>query len=492
MNPATQVKLINLAEAQDKVNEALSRAKAAIGKVPEWADLPKSTRITIKTPCWDPLPKNQAELLLRVVSEVAGLLSTESKKGGFELEGQKFPEATVDFVNTAVTKLEALAARGQIGDLLDYAKFAYNLEEAKAEDSSEAIKAPDLSTPTYQVSKGDLTQALVSTEGKLGNWNAGKVNFQKGKVRDNYSLDDRTFVSIATDRLSANNIPNLTHIPHKGAVLTSMSNFWLDKAKEIGKSFGIGTHLKPGSESTDPNVTIAHKVTPLPVEVVVRRYLTGTAYGRYKKAERDPSKTNIIFGDRKLAAGIKENQRLNAVLIDPTTKGKDDISVTDAQAAVLVGKDEWANIKQFTRRFFLEAEKIAAKAGVIIPDTKFEFGRTNDGKIVLIDEILTPDSSRFWFGGDGEGSYKYAFARGQTPPSFDKDPIRRWAREQTQAGTQEASLQGKVPEELVRSTAQNYIRIHDLITGKRFEPNQDMNAVDRIKANLTTTGFLRE
>ena len=467
----TQVKFIDLNEAQSRTSTALATAQKIMKDT-----FPDST-------------ENQAKLLFRVITEISELLNQKSKKGGYELEGQRFPESTISFIEQVLTHLESKATLSQ--DIIShYNKFTYTLPEAKAEDLREIVSAPNLSIETYQVTEADLDKVLKSTQGQLEGWDANSVKFQQGKVRDNYSLDDRTFVSIATDRLSANNIPNLTLIPYKGAVLTSMSNFWLNKAQEIGKKYGIGSHMRAGLESTDANTTIADKVTTLPVEVVVRRYLTGTAYGRYKKATEDPSQANTIFGDHKLAPGIKEHQRLNAIIIDPTTKGKDDIPVTDAQASVLVGQDDWENIKNFTKEFFEAAEQIASQAGIIIPDTKFEFGRTLDGKIVLIDEILTPDSSRFWFGGEAEGSYSAAFKAAQTPASFDKDPIRKWAASETQAGKATEQLQGQVPPELVLSTAQNYIRVHDLITGTKFNPDQDSNVLERIKSNLQKVNLL--
>ncbi len=451
--------------------------------------------------------KNLASLILTTVTGVANLLSLQSSKGDFELWGHQFPSTLKSEMQNLVADFKTLTTPGRKeidsvqvqamkARLEPYLGFKYDLPVANVDGANQKIDAPKLSEASYTPSAKDMENVLKNTlaDSENWHWSAASVARKEGKVRDNYVLDGKTFVSIASDRVSALNIPNIGFVPHKGALLTSMTNFWLDFAKPLLKKHNIGIHIQKGKENIDPNVTVANKVIPLPVEVVVRRYITGTAHKRYVEAEKGSiAQRDTIFGDHKLAPGIKRNQKLDQIVVDPTTKGKDDIPVTDAQASAIVGKQDWDRVREFAKELFAAAEEYAAKKGIILADTKFEFGRTVDGKLFVIDEVLTPDSSRYWFGGEAEGSYNQAYAAAKDPESFDKDPIRRKVEAMRKDGMSDEKIQETgVGEELLLKTSGKYIQVHDLITGKSFTPDlQGKGTVlERVKANLGKAGLL--
>ena len=484
-------------------NSALERVKQARQKIEtfrsaphrtdEFADLERTNPANAQT------IKQQAALLLQVIDEVLELYQLESKKSGdLELKGHSVALEGVELAEKAADKFAQLTpasaqAFASTELLAEFGDFLYrNMPIAKASSETLDVKAPRKLDSQYEVKEVDLGKTFAEAK-NLSGWQLdgkdAKVDAHYGKVRENYNLNGDTFVSIATDRMSARNVPDLTNIPYKGAVLTSMSKFWEDTAKEVGAKYNIGIQTK--DDNVDPNVTVAHNVTPLPVEVVLRRHLTGTAFKRYKRAD-NATLTDRVFGDHTLAKGLKEHQRLDELIVDPTTKGKDDIPLTDVQAKVLVGSDDWQNVKDFSKALFAKAEEKAAAAGIILADTKFEFGRMKNGDLVIIDEILTPDSSRFWYGGNAEGSFSWALANGKEPASYDKDPIRRWVDEEQAAGKGDAELKANVPDELTLKVANRYIQVHDLITGQSFKPaQQNGSTLDRVKDNLKANSYLK-
>src|ERR1700758_5053622 len=240
-------------------------------------------------------------------------------------------------------------------------------------------------------------------------------NHYRGKVRDNYDLPDGRRIIIATDRLSAFD-QILTAIPCKGQVLTQIARFWFDETRDICPNHVI--------DYPDPNVVVCRRLDILPVEIVVRDYVTGTTgtsiWPMYKSGRRE------IYGIR-FPDGLRENQRLPGTIITPTTKaaeGEHDEPVTPDQiiARALLTREQWQKVSELALALFARGRTIAADRGLILVDTKYEFGFDRDGRIILADEIHTPDSSRYW----RLESYGPRFARGERPESFDKDVVRSW------------------------------------------------------------------
>lgn len=289
-----------------------------------------------------------------------------------------------------------------------------------------------------------------------------------GKVRDVYLLGDNRLI-ITTDRQSAFD-RILGHIPFKGQVLTQLSDFWFNKTKDIVKNHLIST--------PDPNVMVVKECKLIPVEMVVRGYLTGvtstSTWTAYEKGER------IIYGI-KFPDGMKKNEKMKKPIITPTTKadiGKHDEKLTrkDIINSKLVPKKLYEQMEKAALALFERGTKICAKAGIILVDTKYEFGLL-DGKLVLIDEIHTPDSSRFW----KKDSYKERLKKRQEPENFDKEFLRLWFKEQGYTGEGKAP---KMPDDFVAKVSTRYMQIYEMITGKKFNPDLSQNPEKRIKENL--------
>ncbi len=291
----------------------------------------------------------------------------------------------------------------------------------------------------------------------------------EGKVRDNYTQGDKRIL-ITTDRLSAFD-RIIALIPFKGQVLNALTKFWFEETKDICPNYV--------EEYPDPNVIIGKECEPLMVEMVIRGYITGSTttslWYNYEKGDRE-------MGGNKLPEGLKKNQKLPEPIITPTTKaahGDHDKNITPEEivAQGLLTQEEWDQLADYTRKLFAKGTEVTAKQGVILVDTKYEFGRTKDGEIVLIDEIHTPDSSRFWI----QDTYEEKLAAGEEPDNINKEFLRLKLAEQGFIG------EGEVPEiseELKVQTAEKYIQAYELITGQSFtaEPG---NVLERIEQNLT-------
>lgn len=273
-----------------------------------------------------------------------------------------------------------------------------------------------------------------------------------GKVRDYYILDGKRIL-ITTDRISAFDVI-LGHIPYKGAVLNLLSAFWFQKTRDI-----VANHM---ISIPDPNVTIAKNVTPIPIEMVVRGYITGVTgtsiWGSYEQGER------IIYGI-KFPEGLKKNQKLPEPVITPTTKAEKGHDERLTEKEILGRKVAtpklWNQMKKASLTLFSRGTKICNKAGIILVDTKYEFGLLN-GELVLIDEIHTPDSSRFWV----KKTYKDRFSKGEEPENFDKEFLRIWYVEHGYKGD------GKpppMPASLQKAVSERYIKIYEKITGDKFK-----------------------
>ncbi len=296
----------------------------------------------------------------------------------------------------------------------------------------------------------------------------------QGKVRDIYILDDKR-IFITTDRQSAFD-KVLGFIPFKGQVLTSLSAFWFKETADI-----IQNHL---ISIPDPNVLLVKECKLIPVEMVVRGYITGVTdtsiWGSYEKGER------IIYGI-KFPEGLKKNQKLTENLITPTTKaekGHDErLTEKEILQRKIVTPKIWKQMKEVSLSLFERGQKIADKAGMILVDTKYEFGLDDKGKLILIDEIHTPDSSRYWV----KKTYKQRFKKGLEPQSYDKEPLRIWFKEQGYKG--EGRIP-KMPPGFLAKMSSLYMSIYEKITGKIFTPDLSRNVNSRIKNNLKISGII--
>ena len=279
----------------------------------------------------------------------------------------------------------------------------------------------------------------------------------QGKVRDIYQQGDQ-LVLITTDRLSAFD-RILGAVPYKGQVLNQLAAFWFAETADI-----IPNHL---IAVPDPNVTIAKRCRPLPVEVVVRGYISGVTstalWYRYSQGER--TIYGIAFPD-----GLQKNDQLPTPIITPTTKASDgghDERITSAEVVELglVEAAMWAQICQAAIAVFQRGQEIARRAGLILVDTKYEFGVTDEGEVCLIDEVHTPDSSRYWIA----ETYAERVAAGQEPENFDKEFVRLYYAAQGYRGEGEPF---PLPADLALEAAQRYIRTYELLTGRTFEPGE--------------------
>jgi phosphoribosylaminoimidazole-succinocarboxamide synthase len=292
-----------------------------------------------------------------------------------------------------------------------------------------------------------------------------------GKVRDNYDLPDGRRIIIASDRISAFD-RILAAIPCKGQVLTQTARFWFEACANICPNHVLSY--------PDPNVVVGRRLDILPVEIVVRDYLAGTTgtsiLTLYKQGQRE------MYGAT-LPDGLRDNQRLPAPIITPTTKAFDGghDEPLSAQAILdqgLLSAEQWATVSGYALALFARGQTIAAERGLILVDTKYEFGLDPEGRIVLADEIHTPDSSRYWFA----QTYAEKFAAGTRPDSFDKDFVRSWVAARCDPYKDPIP---EIPPSLIAETAQVYIKAFETITGQAFQvPPADEPVLDRIRRNL--------
>ena len=296
-------------------------------------------------------------------------------------------------------------------------------------------------------------------------------NRYNGKVRENYDLADGSRVIIATDRLSAFDVI-LTAIPFKGQVLTQTARYWFEETADICPNHVLSY--------PDPNVVIGTRLDILPVEIVVRGYLAGTTstsiLTKYRKGERQ------MYGIT-LPDGLKDNEKLPEPIITPTSKafdgGHDEpLSGDEILAQGLLTAGQWETVSRYALALFARGQARAAERGLILVDTKYEFGTDKDGHIVLADEIHTPDSSRYWIA----DSYAESFAKGGRPASFDKDFVRSWVTERCDPYKDPIP---EIPHELIEQTSKVYIQAFEQITGKTFVPDlSGATVLDRIRKNL--------
>jgi phosphoribosylaminoimidazole-succinocarboxamide synthase len=295
-----------------------------------------------------------------------------------------------------------------------------------------------------------------------------------GKVREIYQQDER-LILVTTDRLSAfDRILGL--VPYKGQVLNQLSAFWFEQTRDI-----VGNHF---IESPDPNVTIGRRCRPLPVEVVVRGFISGVTktalWYRYSQGER--TIYGIDFPD-----GLRKNDALPEPIITPTTKaqtGGHDERITSAEVVEqgLVAPETWERVQAAAVALFKRGQEIASQAGLILVDTKYEFGLTDDGEVLLIDEVHTPDSSRFWTAESYQRIIEES-AEGrerEEPENFDKEFIRLYYAAHGYRGDGDPF---PLPAELAIQAAERYIRTYEMITGRTFEPGE-YPVAERVARNL--------
>ncbi|MBV9159724.1 MAG: phosphoribosylaminoimidazolesuccinocarboxamide synthase [Candidatus Kaiserbacteria bacterium] len=293
-----------------------------------------------------------------------------------------------------------------------------------------------------------------------------------GKVRDIYDQGDK-LILVTTDRHSSFD-RIIAHIPWKGQVLNQITAFWMDAVKDI-----VPNHI---IDVPDPNVTVARKYKTVPVEAVVRGYLTGVTgtslWTHYSQGKRD-------FGNFQLQDGMKKNQQLLRPVFTPSTKEDAHDRTLSPQEVVsegILSRDMIDKIEATAVALYNRGVEIAAEKGLILVDTKYEFGVDDHGTIVLIDEIHTPDSSRYW----QKTSYEERYAKGDEPEYFDKEFLRLWFRDH--CDPYEDAVLPEAPAELVEELSRRYIQMYEQITGTRFEKGE-MPVIARIERNLKSYGI---
>jgi phosphoribosylaminoimidazole-succinocarboxamide synthase len=295
-----------------------------------------------------------------------------------------------------------------------------------------------------------------------------QTNLYQGKVRDVYSLENDLLAMVASDRISAFDVVLPKGIPGKGQVLNQIANYFLDATADLVPNWKIA--------QPDPMVTVGQLAKPFKVEMVIRGCLTGHAWRTYKAGIR------VLCGIQ-LPEGMKENQTFSTPIITPTTKADlgdhdEDISREDILAQGIVSEEDYLVLEDYTRKLFQRGQEMAAKRGLILVDTKYEFGENAQGEIILIDEIHTPDSSRYFY---TEG-YAEKLEKNQAQKQLSKEFVREWLMENGFQGKEGQSIP-EMTEEFILSVSQRYQELYDAITGKEFIWNNDDNLEERIFNN---------
>lgn len=309
-----------------------------------------------------------------------------------------------------------------------------------------------------------MKQALVKTDFNF----EGQKSVYHGKVRDVYNIKDELLVMVVSDRISAFDVVLPKGIPYKGQVLNQIAAKFLDATSDIVKNWKIAV--------PDPMVTVGIKCEPYEVEMVIRGYLTGHAWREYKSGKR------VLCGIP-LPEGMKENERFPEPIITPTTKAKEghdeDISKEEITASGLVNKEEYEKLEAYTRAIFKRGTEMAAEMGLILVDTKYEFGQ-KDGEIILMDEIHTPDSSRYFYA----DTYEANLAADLPQKQLSKEFVRQWLIEN---GFQGKSGQ-QVPfmsDEYCQSVSERYIELFEKVTGDKFVRAETEDVSARIERNVS-------
>jgi len=291
----------------------------------------------------------------------------------------------------------------------------------------------------------------------------------RGKVREVYNINDELLVMVATDRLSAFDVVLPKGIPYKGQILNQIATKFMELTQDIVPNWLIAT--------PDPNVAVGHLCEPFKVEMVIRGYVSGHAAREYAAGKRQ------ICGVT-MAEGLKENDKFPTPIITPTTKADngshdEDISREDILSKGIVTEEDYLVLEKYTRALFQRGTEIAASRGLILVDTKYEFGKTKDGVIVLIDEIHTPDSSRYFY---SEG-YQERQDRGEEQKQLSKEFVRRWLIQNGFQG-QEGQQIPDMTDEYIETVSERYIELYENILGEKFVKADVSNIYDRIEKNV--------
>lgn len=295
-----------------------------------------------------------------------------------------------------------------------------------------------------------------------------QLEFYRGKVRDVYIFADK-LVMIASDRISAFDVILPQAIPYKGQVLNQLSAFFLENTQDIVPNWVLG--------QPDPNATVGIKCSPLPIEMVIRGYLAGSAWRAYQAGQRN-------FNGYLLPEGLKENDELPTAIITPSTKAPqgqhdEDISTEEILAQKLVSAEVYEQVSTYTKLLFARGQKIAKESGLILADTKYEFG-TWEGKVYLIDEIHTPDSARYF---DVEG-FAERQAKGERQPHRSKEMVRQWLIANHFMGKKGEQVPVMSPE-WIDAISQEYISLYETLTGSTFEKPDPVNRLELMEKSIT-------
>jgi phosphoribosylaminoimidazole-succinocarboxamide synthase len=314
-----------------------------------------------------------------------------------------------------------------------------------------------------------MTNAIIKTDFTFPK----QKSVYKGKVRDVYSIDDQLLVMVASDRISAFDVVLPRGIPYKGQVLNQIAAKFLDATSDICPNWKLA--------SPDPMVTVGHYCDPFPVEMIIRGYLTGSSWRTYKKGAREICGVPI-------PDGMREHERFPEPIVTPTTKATEghdeDISKEEIIRQGLVSEEDYALLEKYTKELFQRGTEIAAEKGLILVDTKYEFGK-KEGKIYLIDEIHTPDSSRYFY----KEGYEERFAKGENQKQLSKEFVREWLMENGFQG-KEGQQVPEMTDEFVNSVSERYIELYEKITGEKFVKADAKDVLKRVEENIL--GFLEK
>ena len=310
-----------------------------------------------------------------------------------------------------------------------------------------------------------MSKTIIDTNFNFPN----QKSVYKGKVREVYNIDNNLLVMIATDRLSAFDVVMPKGIPYKGQILNQIATKFMSQTEDLVPNWLIAT--------PDPNVAVGHLCDPFKVEMVIRGYMSGHAAREYKAGKR------MLCGVS-LPEGMKENDKFPEPIITPATKAEmgdhdEDISREDILKRGIVSEDDYLVLEDYTRKLFQRGTEIAASRGLILVDTKYEFGKTKDGKIVLIDEIHTPDSSRYFYA-DG---YQERQDKNEPQKQLSKEFVRQWLIANNFQGLQGQTVP-VMSDEYIDTVSERYIELYENIMGEQFVKADVTNIQERIKTNV--------
>jgi len=308
-----------------------------------------------------------------------------------------------------------------------------------------------------------MTEAITKTEFNFPN----QTSVYHGKVRDVYVIDKKLLVMVASDRISAFDVVLPEGIPYKGQVLNQIASKFLDATSDIVPNWKMAT--------PDPMVTVGHYCDPFPIEMIIRGYLTGSSWRTYKGGAREICGVPV-------ADGLKEHQCFSEPIVTPTTKATEghdeDISKEEIIAQGLVSAEDYAKLEDFTKKLFQRGTEIAAEKGLILVDTKYEFGKVGD-QIYLIDEIHTPDSSRYFYA----DQYDERFAKGEPQKQLSKEFVREWLMDNGFQG-KEGQQVPEMTNDIIESISNRYIELYEQVTGDIFKKTSSTKVTQRVENNI--------